>query len=137
MTKKKKLPLGVLIGVLVLVLILAYYAAAAAAPGLTVFEWYPRFQQVLKEPFHLYFNEFTIKFMMIFFAAYILWALVYITGQKNLMPGKEMGSAHFEDPVRVSKRLQDPNRSLSDVANIVIFKRKMRRKKNGKTRGRR
>lgn len=121
---KKKLPLGVLMGVLILVLILAYYAAAAAAPGITVFEWYPRFQKVLKDPFHLYFNEFTTKFMVIFFAVYILWALVYITGQKNLMPGKEMGSAHFEDPARVSRRLSDPNRSLTDVANIVIYKRK-------------
>ncbi len=124
---KKKLPIGVLMGVLLLVLIFAYYAAAAAAPGLTVFEWYPRFQKVIMDPFHLYFNEFTTKFMVVFFAAYILWALVYITGQKNLMPGKEMGSAHFENPARISRRLSDPNRSLSDIENIVIYRQKKKR----------
>lgn len=123
-SKKKKLPVGFFIAGFFLVLGLAYYAAAAAAPGLTVFEWFPKFQKILQNPFHLYFNEFTLKFVLAFLGIYVLWVLAYITSRKNLMPGREMGSAQFADPAKVCRRLRDPRRSLADVENIVIYKRK-------------
>lgn len=123
MNQKRSYKMMFLCG-LILTIIIGYYIAAAATKGGTVFTWYDRLVEIVwSNPLKNYWNAYTTKSILICVVAYILLFMVYVTGQKNLMPGREMGSAKFGDIVAANRKLSDPNHDLDDPANIVIIKR--------------
>lgn len=100
-------------------------------------------QVVLKEPFEMYFNEYTGKTVMVFLFIYILLALMYVTSRRNYLPGREMGSAQYADVKKVNRRLADLSRDTDDPENIIVprktrlqkVKRSLAKKIRGKNKG--
>lgn len=129
--KKKKFPIGMVMIGAMLAVIVGYYAAAAAFPGCTLFTWYDNLVLVMEEPFQNYINEYTLKLILAALFIYIILLMMYFTGQKNYMPGKEMGTAKFADIKRVNRRLADRNKDIHDPKNIVLLISKKKRKRKG------
>lgn len=69
----------------------------------------------LKVPFGNYWNATSYKGIMISVLIYGLIVLLYITSKRNLMPGKEYGTARFENPKRISKLLGDEDESRNRI----------------------
>ena len=82
----------------------------------------------LKVPFGNYWNATSYKGIMISVLIYGLIVLLYITSKRNLMPGKEYGTARFENPKRISKLLGD-----EDESRNRIFSKNVRMSTNTKT----
>lgn len=140
--KKGYSPILLIFGALAAV-VAAYYCAAGMRAGETIFIWRERMQMVLKQPFELYFNEYTGKTIMIFLFIYILLALMYVTSRRNYLPGREMGSAQYADVKKVNRRLADLSRDTDDPENIIVprktrlqkVKRSLTKKIRGKNKG--
>lgn len=120
--KKTYTPLLLIVGAIITV-VAAYYCAAGMGAGETIFTWRERMQTVLQNPFEWYFNEYTGKTEIVFLLIYMLLALMYVTSQKNYLPGKEMGSAKYANLKMVNRRLADLSVDTEDVENIVVPKR--------------
>ena len=77
-----------------------------------------------------YFNENTIKTVAIVLGIYAMAILMYYTSQRNYMPGKEYGTARFENPQRVNHILMDKdenfNRILSQNVKVSLDFRKLK-----------
>lgn len=89
-----------------------------------------RFNVVTSAPFANYWDESSIKLMVGAVFAYVIAILMYLTGQKNYMPGKEYGTAVFAEPKLVSKKFADKeesrNRILSQNLRMSMDTRKTR-----------
>lgn len=140
--KKGYSPILLIFGAIATV-VAAYYCAAGMRTGETIFIWRERMQVVLKEPFEMYFNEYTGKTVMVFLFIYILLALMYVTSRRNYLPGREMGSAQYADVKKVNRRLADLSRDTDDPENIIVprktrlqkVKRSLAKKIRGKNKG--
>ena len=77
----------------------------------------------MQQPFRNYYNSYTIKVMLVFTLIYALAALMHITGKRNYLPGREMGSARYADVKKVNQRLADLNCNPDDPENIVIIRK--------------
>lgn len=140
--KKGYSPILLIFGAIATV-VAAYYCAAGMRTGETIFIWRERMQVVLKEPFEMYFNEYTGKTVMVFLFIYILLALMYVTSRRNYLPGREMGSAQYADVKKVNRRLADLSRDTDDPENIIVprktrlqkVKRSLTKKIRGKNKG--
>ena len=126
--KKKKHSLTVLSAGGLLVTIAAYYCAAAMSPGRTVFIWMEEMKKVLENPFQTAVNEYTLRTVAIFLAVYALLMMMYLTGRRNYLPGREMGSAEYADVKMVNRKLADHHNKADDPGNIVIRPVAVRRK---------
>lgn len=124
--KKKGSPLLIGTGAC-LVLVLAYYCAAGMRPGETIFLWQERMKLILEQPFAWYVNSYTGKIMLLFLFLYTLAVLMYLTGKRNYLLGREMGSAQYADVRKVNRRLSDRNRDKNDPSNILVLKRKWKK----------
>ena len=122
--KKKQYSLPFLIFGALCVLIAAYYCAAAMREGETIFLWQERMKLVLQEPLRNYYNSYTIKVMLLFGVIYALAALMHITGKRNYLPGREMGSAQYADVKKVHQRLADLSCNPNDPENTVLLREK-------------
>lgn len=140
--KKGYSPILLIFGAIATV-VAAYYCAAGMRTGETIFIWRERMQVVLKEPFEMYFNEYTGKTVMVFLFIYILLALMYVTSRRNYLPGREMGSAQYADVKKVNRRLADLSCDTDDPENIIVprktrlqkVKRSLTKKIRGKNKG--
>lgn len=121
--KKKKVPVGMILIGAVLVFICAYYCAAGMKPGYILADWYASMQEILEDPFQMYFNQYTVKTVLIMEGIYAFAVVMYLTGQRNYLPGKEMGSSQYADVRRVNRRLADFHNEVSDPKNIVIMQK--------------
>ena len=83
------------------------------------------FNRVCAEPFANYYNETTMKAVVIALIVYATALLMYITSQRNFMPGKEFGTARFESPQMANKILADKdvnfNRILSQNEYVMTL----------------
>lgn len=125
--KKKGYSSIVLILGAVVALVAAYYCAGAMRAGETIFIWKERMRIVMANPFENYLNAYTVKVAGAFLLTYLLLALMYVTGQKNYVPGREMGSARYADVKKVNRALADLSKNPDDPENIVVPR--MRRKR--------
>lgn len=86
-----------------------YYGAAAAAPGITIFEWFINLSEVLYEPFRIYYNEYTFTGIGVAVAVYWFMVLYYYASKKKYRFGREQGSAEWGNVREICKRLSEPD----------------------------
>lgn len=96
---------------------LGYLLGGIWKEGMQLAEFLEACRAVRDAPFDNYMNEHTWKAVVIALLVYAAAVLMYCTGQRNYMPGKEYGSAKFADVRRVNQVLADKdpcyNRILS------------------------
>ena len=107
-----------------------YLLNACYKQGVDINSFMERFNVVTSAPFANYWDESSIKLMVGAVFAYVIAILMYLTGQKNYMPGKEYGTAVFAEPKLVSKKFADKeesrNRILSQNLRMSMDTRKTR-----------
>lgn len=113
-TKKKPLWTLIIVGA-VLAGYLGYLVGGAWQKGMTFNVFLETFNKVCKEPFANYFNEQTPQAVMIVLLIYAILIVMYYTSQKNLMPGKEYGTAKFANIKQVNKVLADKDSRRSRI----------------------
>lgn len=126
--RKKRISIPLIMSGIPAVILLGYYCAAGMSPHATIFAWYDEMQVILKQPFVPYLSAYTLRTILIFLLIYLFFVFMYITGQKNYLHGREMGSAQYADVKQVNRKLADKSKSIHDPKNIVI-----RKKKRGKS----
>ncbi|MGN0141699.1 MAG: hypothetical protein ACI4AD_05680 [Roseburia sp.] len=123
--KKKRFSMPLFLFGALLVMVAAYYCSAGMRQGETIFQWYDRMNVIMQEPFYNYWNnDYIWKTMALFLLAYAFAVMMYITGKRNYLPGKEMGSSDFANVKEVNAKLADLSNDVDDPQNIVIIKRR-------------
>lgn len=129
-TRKKKHLVGFLLLGGVFAGYLGYLMGGAWEQGIKVQELLSRFQRICDAPFDNYYNSYTVKAVAIAIVVYGMAIVMYCTSQKNYMPGKEYGTARFENPKRVNQVLMDKdehfNRILSQNVKMSLDFRKLK-----------
>ena len=113
-TKKKPFIPLIVLGAF-LAAYLGYLVGGAWAPGRRLDEFMAVFSYIWKYPFGNYFNENTIKCVVTMIFVYGLIVVMYYSSQRNLMPGREFGTARFADVGMVNKTLKDPDENYNRV----------------------
>ena len=128
-TKKKPSVIFILLGA-VLAGFLGYLIGGAWHQGIDINEFLQNFNVVCAKPFANYYNENTIKMIAIAIGVYGMAIIMYYTSQRNYMPGKEFGTAKFENPKQVNKILEDKdenfNRILSQNVKMSLDFRRLK-----------
>jgi type IV secretion system protein VirD4 len=128
-TKKKPSVVFLLVGA-VLAAFAGYLIGGAWHEGISFQEFMDAFNAVCAAPFGNYFNEHTGKAVAIAVGIYAVAVLMYYTSQRNYMPGKEFGTARFENPKQVNKILMDRdenfNRILSQNVKMSLDFRRLK-----------
>lgn len=68
-----------------------------------------KFNAAIKNPFGHYYNANTLRAVIYGSLIYGMAVLMYVTSRRNLMHGKEYGTAQFADISKVNNRLRDKN----------------------------
>ena len=128
-TKKKPSLIFILVGA-VLAGYLGYLINGAWIEGIAFNEFMDRFNEVCAVPFANYYNSNTVKAVAIALGIYAMAIVMYYTSQRNYMPGKEFGTARFENPKQVNKILADKdenfNRILSQNVKMSLDFRRLK-----------
>ena len=99
------------------VLYISYIISGVWKKGMDVMTLLDRLNEALAHPFNNYFTVNTFKAMAVGTLIYAMAVLVYITGRRNLMHGREYGTASFANIKQVNKSIRDKtdekNRILS------------------------
>ena len=107
-----------------------YLLNGAWEPGCDINGFLESFNSVCAAPFANYLNERTLKAVVIALMVYATALLMYVTSRRNLMPGKEFGTARFENPRFANKMLEDEdegfNRILSKNVRMSLDFRKLK-----------
>ena len=101
--------------------------AGCYTPGMTIFDLVAQFTEVTKMPFALHWTPYTMKFIGIFLLLYGGAILFYYTGQKNMRPGEEHGSASWGSVRELDKKYRD-----KDAGKNVILTQHLQMSMNGK-----
>ena len=127
---KKKVSLWFVVLGAVLCAYAGYFLNGAWEPGMEMNAFLESFNRVCAEPFANYYNQTTIKAVVIALIVYAIALLMYITSQRNFMPGKEFGTARFETPQMANKILADKdvnfNRILSQNVKMSLDFRRLK-----------
>lgn len=113
--KNKKMPIALLILGAVGSAYLGYLLNAAWYPGIDFNHFMEAFNQIFSKPFGNYFNDTTIKAAIASVVIYVMVVIMYYTSQRNLMPGKEYGTARFADVRMVNQALKDKNENYNRI----------------------
>lgn len=128
--KKKKVSLWFVVVGAILSGYGGYLLNGAWEPGITAVDFLSAFNRVCAEPFGNYYNETTMKAVVMALVVYGTALLMYITSQRNFIPGKEFGTARFENPQMVNKILADKdegfNRILSQNVKMSLNFRRLK-----------
>ena len=128
-TKKKPSLIFILVGA-VLSGYLGYLINGAWVEGIAFNDFMNKFNEVCAVPFANYYNSNTVKAVAIALGIYAMAILMYYTSQRNYMPGKEYGTARFENPKQVNKILADKdenfNRILSQNVKMSLDFRRLK-----------
>ena len=69
-----------------------------------------KLNQILAQPFNNYYKGYTtVKAVLSALLIYAVALTMYYTSKRNMMPGKEYGTAQFADISKVNNRLRDKN----------------------------
>ncbi|MFG6345341.1 MAG: type IV secretory system conjugative DNA transfer family protein [Lachnospiraceae bacterium] len=127
---KKKVSLWFVVLGAVLCAYAGYLLNGAWEPGMEMNAFLESFNRVCAEPFANYYNQTTMKAVVIALIVYATALLMYITSQRNFMPGKEFGTARFESPQMANKILADKdvnfNRILSQNVKMSLNFRRLK-----------
>ena len=93
----------------------SYILGGVWKPKLDIITIMNEASEALKFPFRNYLSQYTLKAVTIGTIIYVLIILVYLTSQRNLMVGKEYGTARFADINIVNKRLRDKDDSKNRI----------------------
>lgn len=99
---------------------IGYLCNGAWEPKMDITSFLESLNKVCNAPFQNYYNETTIKAVIIAIMVYIIAILLHITSQRNFMPGKEFGTAKFESPKMVNKILMDKDTSYNRILSKNI-----------------
>ena len=103
-------------------------------PGKDINYFFNRLDQVMAAPFANYWNETSLKAIILGIFVYVIGMVMYVTSRKNYMPGQEFGTAVFADPKKVAKQFADKdehnNLILSQNVRLSMNTRKTRRNLN-------
>ncbi len=128
-SKKKPSVLFLLLGALA-AWYLGYLIGGAWEDGIEFNAFLSRFNEVCAVPYGNYFNQYTVKTVAIVLGIYAMAIVMYYTSQRNMMPGKEFGTAKLETPQRVNKVLADKdenfNRILSQNVRMSLDFRRLK-----------
>ena len=113
--KKKKVSLWFIILGAILSGYAGYLLNGAWEPGGDINSFLASFNRVCAAPFANYYNERTIKAIVIALMVYAVALLMYVTSQRSFMPGKEFGTARFESPQFGNKILMDKDASFNRI----------------------
>ena len=113
--KKKKAPIAFLILGAVASAYLGYLLNAAWYPGIDFNHFMEAFSRISGRPFENYLNDTTIKAITASVGIYVMVVIMYYTSQRNLMPGKEYGTARFADVRMVNQALMDKNENYNRI----------------------
>ena len=127
---KKKVSIWFVVLGAVLCAYAGYLLNGAWEPGMEMNAFLESFNRVCVEPFADYYNETTLKAVVIALIVYATALLMYVTSQRNFMPGKEFGTARFESPKIANKILADKdenfNRILSQNVKMSLNFRRLK-----------
>jgi type IV secretion system protein VirD4 len=111
-----------------------YLLNGAWKEGNSLNEFLAAFERVWKAPLHNYYNETTIRAVAIAVMVYVTALFLYLTSQKNFMPGKEFGTARFAEVKLANKILADKdagyNRILGQNVRMSLNTRKTKLNNN-------
>ena len=128
-SKKKPSGIFILVGT-ILAGYFGYLIGGAWEKGMELNDFINRLNEVCSAPLANYMNENTVKAVAIAIGIYGMAILMYYTSQRNLMPGKEFGTARFENPQRANKILADKdenfNRILSQNVKMSLDFRRLK-----------
>ncbi|MDD3416783.1 MAG: type IV secretory system conjugative DNA transfer family protein [Lachnospiraceae bacterium] len=113
-SKKKPSVVFILVGA-ILAGYFGYLIGGAWEKGMELNDFINRLNEVCSDPLANYMNENTVKSVAIAIGVYGMAILMYYTSQRNLMPGKEFGTARFENPQRANKILADKDENFNRV----------------------
>lgn len=133
-TSQKKPSLFFLLLGAALAAYLGYLINGTWEKGMTLKTFLPAFNEVCAAPFAIYYKPSTIKAVMIAVGIYAMVMIMYYTSQRNLMPGKEYGTAQFANVKQVNKVLADKddeiNRILSQNVRMSLNTRQTKLNNN-------
>lgn len=112
--QKKVSPLLIIIGA-ALSGYLGYLIGGAWEQGMKFTAFCDAFNEVCDKPFANYLNGGTAKAMAFALMVYAIAIIMYLTSQRNLMPGKEYGTAAFAKVSQVNKILSDKEQEYNRV----------------------
>ena len=104
----------------VLAAYLGYLFAGMWHEGIAYEEFIRNLNIVSENPFGNYLNENTTKMIVIALGIYAMAIVMYYTSQRNYMPGKEYGTARFENPKAVNKVLEDKDENFNRILSQNI-----------------
>ena len=130
-SKKKPSVLFLLLGA-VLAGYLGYLIGGAWTDGIEFNAFMSKFNEVCSAPFENYFNEYTVKAVAIAIGVYAMAIIMYYTSQRNMMPGKEFGTAKLESPQKVNKILMDKDEKRNLERNLTARVPFIRQSQSGK-----
>ncbi len=129
-TSKKKPSVVFLVMGAIMAGYLGYLIGGAWEEGVEFNAFLQKFNEVCAVPFANYFNQYTMKMVVITIGIYALVIVMYYTSQRNLMPGKEFGTAKLETPQRVNQMIADKdenfNRILSQNVKMSLDFRRLK-----------
>lgn len=113
--KKKRVSLWFFLAGAVLSAYIGYLWNGAWEPGSNINAFLVSLEHVCANPFADYYNERTIKAVIISLMVYAVAMLMYVTSRRNFMPGKEYGTARFESPKHANKILMDKDKNYNRI----------------------
>ena len=115
MPKKKKVSLWLILAGAVLSAHAGYLLNGSYSQGMDLDTFLVSFNNVCAAPFANYFNGTTMKAVAAALTVYDTALLMYLTSQRNFMPGKEFGTARFESPQNVNRALADKDEGFNRI----------------------
>lgn len=100
------------------VLFISYIISGVWKEGMDVITLLNKANDALDHPFKNYWTEHSLKAMIVGTLIYAMAVLLYITSRRNLMYGKEYGTASFANIDQVNKFISDK----SDEKNRILSK---------------
>ena len=103
---------------------IGYVANGVWKKGMDVMAFMDKFDNALFPPSIKLVNQTTVKAILVATIIYLIAVLMYLTSRRNLMHGKEYGTAKFENIANLNKKLADPdeskNRILSNNVRVSL-----------------
>ena len=101
--------------------------ASCYTEGIKLFPLIEKLTEALNNPLAITFNEYSVKFVLVFLFLYAMGVGVYFSSRENRRPGEEHGSAKWGTVSSVVKKYIDPDKTQN-----LILTQKMRLGLNAK-----
>lgn len=97
-----------------------YLLNACYQPGMDINYFMERINTVTGNLAVNYWNEDSVKAILIALSVYMIAVLMHMTSQKKYMPGKEFGTAELADPRKISKKFADKEESNKRILSLNV-----------------